>query len=153
MRTSIRLQPVVFSDQGWDAETNSVQNNEDGKGIKGLVELATPLARLTEAKVEGDGAFDVLMRSAKAHLKEEFDAQRITGDDYSKVYLGVMQAVMQTSTQFLLNEQQAMQIGAQIGLIRQQTVTELAQTDDTIPQGLGFNLVPKEITPIPSVTG
>ena len=102
--------------------------------------LKTPdITRLTTNDLEGTGVFDVLMSVVKKHLKEEFDQGRITGDEYTQVYLGALQGVMQTALQFLLNSQQEEQIQAEIALTRQKTVTELAQTDDDIPGGLGFN--------------
>ena len=97
------------------------------------------ISRLTTASVDGTGAFDILMRSAKQHLLEEYNADRVTGDEYTKLYLGTMTAVMQTAVQYILNVQQEEKIQAEIALVRQKTVTELAQTDDTIPVGLGFN--------------
>lgn len=97
------------------------------------------VSRLTTKSVDGTGVFDVLMQATKAHLIEEYNADRITGDEYSKVYVGAMSAVMQTAVQFLLNTQQEEKIQAEIAYTRQKTVTELANTDDDIPVGLGFN--------------
>lgn len=97
------------------------------------------VSRLTTASVDGTGVFDILMRSAKQHLLEEYNADRVTGDEYTKLYLGTMTAVMQTAVQYILNVQQEEKIQAEIALVRQQTVTELAKTDDDIPVGLGFN--------------
>ena len=97
------------------------------------------VSRLTTASVDGTGVFDILMRSAKQHLLEEYNADRVTGDEYTKLYLGTMTAVMQTAVQYILNAQQEEKIQADIALVRQKTVTELAQTDNTIPVGLGFN--------------
>jgi hypothetical protein len=50
-----------------------------------------------------------------------------------------MIAVLQQSVTFLLQQQQIMKTQAEIALLRQKTVTELAQTDDLVPVGLGFN--------------
>lgn len=97
------------------------------------------VSRLTTASVDGTGVFDILMRSAKQHLLEEYNADRVTGDEYTKLYLGTITAVMQTAVQYILNVQQEEKIQAEIALYRQKTVTELAETDDTIPVGLGFN--------------
>ena len=57
------------------------------------------VSRLTTASVDGTGVFDILMRSAKQHLLEEYNADRVTGDEYTKLYLGTMTAVMQTAVQ------------------------------------------------------
>jgi len=147
---SIVLQPVDLSLDGWVPTTLQTDNAEKDLGNPAEL-LETPLTRLTEATLAGSGAFDVLMRAVKAHLAEEYESQRITGNEYSTVYLGAMTAVLQTSIQFLLNEQQARKIAADIGLVRQQTVTELANTDDNIPTGLGFNFLPKVQPVIPSL--
>lgn len=108
--------------------------------LSSAASLSQPdVTRLTTKSVEGTGVFDVLMAAIKEHLLEEYTADRITGDEYSKVYLGAMQGAMQTAVQYLLNSQQEEKIQAEIALTRQKTVTELAQTDNDIPVGLGFN--------------
>jgi hypothetical protein len=100
---------------------------------------APDITLLSTQSVDGTGAFDVLMKTTKLHLLEEYNAGRITGEEYATVYLGAMTSVLQQAVQFLLNHQQAEKVLAEIGLVRQKTVTELAQTDDTLPEGLGFN--------------
>jgi hypothetical protein len=50
----------------------------------------------------GEGVFDQLMFTINAHIEKQYDAQRIKGPDYSKVYLGSMEAALNNSTQFLL---------------------------------------------------
>lgn len=102
--------------------------------------LATPdVTKLTTQSLQGTGVFDILMASTKLHLQEEYEEGRITGQEYSTVYLGALTAILQQSVQFLLNHQQEEKIIAEISLLRQKVVTELAQTDDTLPSGLGFN--------------
>ena len=66
----------------------------------------TPLTvnDLTQASLEGTGVFDVLMRANKAHLEAEFSKNRIKGPEYSTVYLGALESVMQTALQFLLQK-------------------------------------------------
>jgi hypothetical protein len=59
---------------------------------------------LTDTNITGSGLFDVLMRSIKAHLKEEFNANRIHGKEYSQVYLGSAQSAMSQAIQFLLQK-------------------------------------------------
>lgn len=61
-----------------------------------------PVEEFTQAKVDGDGVFDVLMQAVKAHLREEFDANRIKGTEYADVYLGSIQHTMQTALQFFI---------------------------------------------------
>ena len=149
---SIRLQQVDMGLVGWTPTTKQAQHKEDGvKSDTGEI-LSTPVEALTTEAIAGKGVFDVLMRSTKLHLQEEFDNQRITGHEYANVYLGALAAVLQASTQFLLNEQQVQKINAEIGLVRQQTVTELSNTCDSIPEGLGFNFIPLAVTTIPTLT-
>jgi len=85
-----------------------------------------PLSDLTEARVSGNGAFDLLMKAAKAHLDEEWNKNRIKGAEYSQVYLGSLTAILDSSVQFLLQKdkyaREADLIEAQIDLIRQQIV-------------------------------
>jgi hypothetical protein len=140
---SIRLQPVDLGSTNWTPTTQQANSTIDTSTV-----LVTPISALTTEAIAGTGVFDVLMRATKLHLQEEYDAQRITGHEYTTVYLGALTAVLQTSTQFLMNMQQTNLLNAQIGLIRQQTVTELANTDDSIPEGLGFNRIPTVVTPI-----
>lgn len=143
---SLRLQPVGLNTKGWQATVLSTDKADAGD-VDSALALETPIEALTDS-VGDKGVFDVLMRQVKKHLTEEYENQRITGKEYATVYLGSLTAVLQTSTQFLMNQQQVYQINAQIGLIRQQTVTELANTDDSIPEGLGFNFIPKEKAPV-----
>lgn len=69
----------------------------------------TPITnkQLTTGELNGDGVFDTLMKSTKAHLDEEFSKGRIKGAEYSQVYLGSMTAVMAQGTQFLLQRDQS----------------------------------------------
>lgn len=69
------------------------------------VDIEVP--EFTEATLDGQGIFDVLMRSTKAHLEDEFQKGRIKGSEYATVYLGAMQYVMQTSLEFLLQKRRA----------------------------------------------
>jgi len=148
---SIRLQPVDLCLSSWTPTTFEANQAEAGEFSKEPSILSTPLESLTTCALDGSGVFDKLMAAAKLHLKEEYDASRITGNDFSQLYLGTMSAVLQTSIQFLLNQQQAHEINARIGLIRQQTVTELANTCDSVPHGLGFNHIPQDVTAIPPI--
>ena len=49
-----------------------------------------------------DGVFDQLMIAAKSHIQEEYKQGRISAETYGEVYLGMMQAVLQNATQYLL---------------------------------------------------
>ena len=45
------------------------------------------IAELTQGVVDGTGAFDKVMSSVKAHLEDQFQKGRITGDQYVKAYI------------------------------------------------------------------
>lgn len=62
---------------------------------------------LTERKVDGEGCFDQIMTALKAHLKEEYEAGRITGAEYTKAYIAMMQEALQQAVQFLLGKDNA----------------------------------------------
>ena len=83
-----------------------------------LVPLVT--GDLTEATLGGNGVFDVLMRANKAHLESEFQKNRIKGPEYSQVYLGSLEHVLQGAIKFLLEKDtailQAELIAAQVTL-------------------------------------
>ena len=49
-----------------------------------------------------EGLFDQLMIAMKAHIHEEYKQQRITSADYSRVFLGIMEAALTNTTQFLM---------------------------------------------------
>lgn len=71
-----------------------------------IIEPVT-LAQLTEAKVDGAGVFDTLMRATGAHCKQEYDRDRIKGQDYAQVYLTGLQYTLQTAVQFLMGKDKA----------------------------------------------
>ena len=100
------------------------------------------------ADVPGTGAFDVLMDQIEIRLDAQFRQQRLSGTDYATVYLGSMQAVLQQSIAYVLQQEQAgfeadkvleeinTTIGAtaktyaEVALLDQKQITELAQTTD-----------------------
>jgi hypothetical protein len=50
----------------------------------------------------GEGLFDQLMATVNEHLETEFDKNRLSGDQWAKVFLGSMESVMANTTQYLL---------------------------------------------------
>ena len=78
-------------------------------------------ATSTEAEVEGTGVFDVLIRETKHLIQEEYSANRIKGSDYANVFLGSIQAVLQSSIDFLLRRKLA---EAEANLKIEQAITE-----------------------------
>lgn len=67
---------------------------------------------LTTREVGGSGTFDALMESAHNHLKAEFKANRITGGEYTKAYIAMMESCMSNAVQFLLGRDQAYWVAA-----------------------------------------
>lgn len=65
------------------------------------------LPDLTQAKVDGTGAFDVLMRAMVGHLEVEFKQNRLRGADYANVYLNALTPVLQNAVVFLLQKDEA----------------------------------------------
>ena len=57
--------------------------------------------------VTGDGYFDKIMMTVNEHLKSQFDAGRMTGDIYGRVYSQTMQSVLAQSMQFALAKRNA----------------------------------------------
>lgn len=94
---------------------------------------------LTEADLAGNGVFDVLMRSVKAHLDEEFSRNRIKGSEYSTVYLGALTAVLDQGMQFLLTKDKqaldAQLVQAQIALVQQQTLNAKQEGANLVTAG------------------
>lgn len=86
---------------------------------------------LTTREVGGSGTFDALMESAHNHLKAEFKANRITGGEYTKAYIAMMESCMSNAVQFLLGRDQAYWAAAmaqiQAVTARVQLVTSKAQ--------------------------
>ena len=62
---------------------------------------------LTDRVVGGAGIFDVIMDAVKAHLVVEYEANRISGVEYARVYTAAIEAALGNATQILLNKDQA----------------------------------------------
>lgn len=62
---------------------------------------------LTTGEINGTGVFDRLMASMVKHLKVEYEANRISGAEYTKAYIGVIGHVLETANQFLLTKDTA----------------------------------------------
>lgn len=86
----------------------------------------TPIttADLTAGAIAGSGVFDVLMAANKAHIEAEYNKGRITGADYSTVYLGMVQATLQASVQFLVQRDK---IALEAELLQKQIINEVKQ--------------------------
>lgn len=89
------------------------------------------IEQLTTKLVDGTGVFDVLMQAVTAHLEKEHKANRITGGDYAKVYLGSLTQVLAQGTQFLLSRDRAqlenLQLQESIKLAQAQRIRALVE--------------------------
>ena len=85
--------------------------------IDALQKVPEPLttALLTERVVDGNGTFDAIMTAMKEHLKIEYNEGRITGAEYTKAYIAMLQSALQFAVQYLLGRDNAyfQAIGAQ----------------------------------------
>lgn len=88
--------------------------------------LRLNISDLTQGKVGGEGAFDVLMTSVRAHLLQEYEKGRITGGEYTKAYAELVTASMEHATQFLLNKDQVYWTAQQAQI---QAVTAMIQME------------------------
>lgn len=90
----------------------------------------TDISKITTGYNE-NGVFESLMRSVNGHIKSQFDADRIRQVDFGSVYLGSIQATLQQSIQYALQEEIN---AANIDLIKAQTDKQLADTAYTQAQ-------------------
>lgn len=83
----------------------------------------------TSGSVDGTGTFDVMMQGVKAQLQEEYTKGRITGAEYTKAYVALVQGVMQNATQFLLGRDQAywQAVNAQVAMVTARVQLEIAK--------------------------
>lgn len=65
----------------------------------------TNSTQVLKGKSNGTGTFDKLMDSVNLYLDDQYKSGRLKGTDYANVMLGSIQAVLQSSLQFTLQEQ------------------------------------------------
>lgn len=88
---------IDFPEIDWD----SLQIPDDLlESINKPVKLLTE-GDLTTRLPTGTGMFDALMEACKNHLKEDFVKSRVTGSEFSKMYMSAMQYSMQFAVQYL----------------------------------------------------
>lgn len=108
--------------------------------------VVIPVSDFTEAKVDGEGVYDILMKANAAHLEKEFNATRIKGSEYAQIYLGTMQATMGTAVQFFI---QRHKLGYEAEILKLQSMIaqvelEKARVELEIAQ-LNAQKIPAEI--------
>ena len=104
------------------------------------------ITNLTHATIDGNGVFDVLMRTVNAHLQKEWTANRLKGTEYSTVYLGALESTMNTSLQFLLAKDK---LNAELAILEQQLVNLKVEEINATKQGL---LLDKQLDDLAAAT-
>lgn len=92
---------------------------------------------LTTGSVGGEGVFDKLMVSLVAHLKVEYEANRISGAEYTKAYTAIVSAALGAAQQFLIGADQAYW----------SDLTAEAQIANLVLQGNGLTITNTTILP------
>ena len=85
------------------------------------VSVLDPL-QITDGTLTGNGIFDTWMRALGAHLKREYAEQRITGDEYAKAYIALMNNLLNAAVGFLTQD-------AQLAMAKEKLAYELQLLD------------------------
>lgn len=87
-------------------------------------ELTDDVVISSDNEVSGSGIFDTLMVTVSKHIEAQYREGRILGTEYSTVYLGALQAVLDLSTKILLEKdliaKQAEEIDSRISVNNKQ---------------------------------
>lgn len=70
--------------------------------IINISDFTNNVATDTNNVVTGDGYFDDIMEAITAHIEAQYNLNRITGPEYSTVYLGAMQSAIQAALEMTL---------------------------------------------------
>lgn len=104
------------------------------------VDDSLDVADFTSGTVEGNGAFDVMLKTIHAHLMREYGANRIKGTEFSTVYLGALTVAMQVASEFTLTSKKVsrdLQLQAkQLELLEQQRLNAVAEGLNLAATGL-----------------
>lgn len=89
-----------------------------------IKELTDDVIISNDNEVSGSGIFDTLMVTVSKHIEAQYREGRILGTEYSNVYLGALQAVLDLSTKILLEKdliaKQAEEIDSRINVNNKQ---------------------------------
>lgn len=61
---------------------------------------------LVTGTVEGDGAFEKIMAGYRSHLDREYESGKISGDQFTKMYLELLTSALGSGMQFILSKDQ-----------------------------------------------
>lgn len=109
-----------------------------------ITELTDNVVISSDNEVSGSGIFDTLMVTVSKHIEAQYREGRILGTEYSNVYLGALQAVLDLSTKILLEKdliaKQAEEVDSRINVNSKQiekltsdiTISEEQSTKDLL---------------------
>lgn len=119
--------PIAIDSLDLSANVYNVASDTDSAAYQEVARLTN--ADYTAGQIDGAGTFDVMMQGVKAQLREEFEKGRITGAEYTKAYVALVQGVMQNATQYLLGRDQAywQSVNAQIAAVTARVTLEMTK--------------------------
>lgn len=83
---------------------------------------APVISDVTSSTVDGNGVFDVLMRSVNAHIHQEYKKDRLKGPEYSAVYLAGLQTAIDQAMRFVFERQNVALLEQQVLLAEKQVL-------------------------------
>lgn len=105
---------VIYDEltEGFPVPVININGPEFNIPIDSSTGIGAPITRVTDSNlttrtVGGSGTFDIIMSSVSAHLRQEYEANRITGAEYTKAYIELTAAALGNSVQFLLGKEAA----------------------------------------------
>lgn len=102
-----------------------------------IKELTDNVVISSDNEVSGSGIFDTLMVTVSKHIEAQYREGRILGTEYSNVYLGALQAVLDLSTKILLEKdliaKQAEEIDSRISVNTKQVDKLSYETNTLLP--------------------
>jgi hypothetical protein len=87
-----------------DIDLSGPEYEIPGDGVTGIYAPVVKLtnADLTTKEIDGSGTFDWIMSSIMVHLGGEYTKGRITGSEYTKAYIALVQTALSTAITFLV---------------------------------------------------
>ena len=96
---------ISITETNFDDPSFKLPNDLNSDLYKNVSRLSN--VDVTTGVVGGSGAFDVMMCGFKAHLREEYDAGRISGAEYTKAFIALTESAMGNAVQFLMGRDSA----------------------------------------------
>lgn len=96
---------VDIPDIDFNGPEFSIPYDPDGPLYKPVIKLTE--GDLTSREIGGSGLFDGLLASARAHLRTEYEDNRITGPEYTKAYISLFESCLGNAVQYLLGREES----------------------------------------------